>query len=62
MNDQKILKEIEQEIQPLFSKGKVLDYFPSSTEMFIFLGGVDLCMLMYYVGTKAFNLDEDEHH
>jgi molybdopterin-containing oxidoreductase family membrane subunit len=37
-------------------------YFPTSTEIFISLGGLGLCMLLYYVGTKAFSLDADEHH
>ncbi len=34
-------------------------YFPSPTEIMISLGGLGLCILLYYVGTKAFNLDED---
>jgi len=37
-------------------------YFPSSTEIMISLGGLGLCMLLYYVGTRAFNLDEEAHH
>jgi molybdopterin-containing oxidoreductase family membrane subunit len=37
-------------------------YFPSGTEMMISLGGLGLCIAMYYAGTKFFNLDEDEHH
>jgi molybdopterin-containing oxidoreductase family membrane subunit len=37
-------------------------YFPSATEIMISLGGLGLCVAMYYVGTKFFNLDEDEHH
>jgi len=37
-------------------------YFPSATEIMISLGGLGLCMAMYYAGTKFFNLDEDEHH
>jgi len=36
-----------------------IHYFPSSTEIMISLGGLGLCMLLYYVGTKLFNLDED---
>jgi len=39
-----------------------IHYFPSGTEMMISLGGLGLCIAMYYVGTKFFNLDEDEHH
>jgi len=34
-------------------------YFPSATEMMISLGGLGLCVAMYYVGTKFFNLDSD---
>ena len=34
-------------------------YFPSSTEIFISLGGLGICLLLYWVGTKLFNLDED---
>jgi molybdopterin-containing oxidoreductase family membrane subunit len=36
-------------------------YFPSSTEIMISLGGLGLCVAMYYAGTKFFNLDADEH-
>ena len=39
-----------------------IHYFPSGTEMMISLGGLGLCIAMYYAGTKFFNLDEDEHH
>jgi molybdopterin-containing oxidoreductase family membrane subunit len=39
-----------------------IHYFPSSTEIMISLGGLGLCVAMYYVGTKLFNLDEDEGH
>ena len=35
-----------------------VDYFPSSSEIMISLGGLGLCLLLYYIGTKAFNLDE----
>jgi len=34
-------------------------YFPSATEIMISLGGLGLCILLYYVGTRAFNLDEE---
>jgi len=34
-------------------------YFPSQAEIFISLGGLGICLLLYYVGTKLFNLDED---
>ena len=36
-------------------------YFPSTTEIFISLGGLGIVLLLYYVGTKVFNLDADEH-
>ena len=36
-----------------------VEYFPSSTEIMISLGGLGLCILLYYVGTRAFNLDEE---
>jgi len=34
-------------------------YFPSATEIMISLGGLGLCILLYYVGTRAFNLDSE---
>jgi molybdopterin-containing oxidoreductase family membrane subunit len=39
-----------------------IHYFPSTTEIMISLGGLGLCILLYYVGTRAFNLDEEEGH
>ena len=39
-----------------------IHYFPSATEIMISLGGLGLCVLLYYVGTRAFNLDEEEGH
>ena len=39
-----------------------IHYFPSMTEIMISLGGLGLCIAMYYAGTKFFNLDADEHH
>jgi molybdopterin-containing oxidoreductase family membrane subunit len=39
-----------------------IHYFPSSAEIMISLGGLGLCILLYYVGTRAFNLDEEAHH
>jgi len=36
-------------------------YFPSATEIMISLGGLGICLLLYYVGTKVFTLDADEH-
>ncbi len=37
-------------------------YFPSSTEIMISLGGLGLCLLLYWIGTKAFDLDTNEQH
>ena len=37
-----------------------IHYFPSATEIMISLGGLGLCIAMYYVGSKFFNLDADE--
>lgn len=37
-------------------------YFPSVTEIMISLGGLGICLALYYVGTKLFNLDSDTHH
>ncbi len=51
-----MLKTSEYQLAPEW-----IHYFPSTTEMFISLGGLGLCMAMYYVGTKAFNLDEEHH-
>jgi len=39
-----------------------IHYFPSPAEMLISAGGLGLCIAMYYVGTKIFNLDEEEGH
>jgi len=36
-----------------------IEYFPSSTEIMISLGGLGICILLYYIGTKVFNLDEE---
>jgi len=51
-----MLKTHEYQVAPEW-----IHYFPSSTEIMISLGGLGLCMAMYYVGTKAFNLDEEHH-
>jgi molybdopterin-containing oxidoreductase family membrane subunit len=51
-----MLKKSEYQLPPEW-----IHYFPSAAEIMISLGGVGLCMLMYYVGTKAFNLDEEHH-
>jgi len=52
-----MLKKTEYQLAPEW-----VEYLPSSTEVMISLGGVGLCLAMYYVGTKVFNLDADEHH
>ncbi|MEA3521706.1 MAG: NrfD/PsrC family molybdoenzyme membrane anchor subunit [Campylobacterota bacterium] len=52
-----MLKKTEYQLAPEW-----IHYLPSSTEVMISLGGVGLCVAMYYVGTKVFNLDADEHH
>jgi molybdopterin-containing oxidoreductase family membrane subunit len=36
-----------------------VEYFPSTTEIMISLGGLGLCIMLYYIGTRAFNLDEE---
>ncbi len=52
-----MLKKTEYQLAPEW-----IHYFPSSAEIMISLGGLGLCILLYYVGTKAFNLDEEAHH
>ena len=52
-----MLKKTEYQLAPEW-----IEYFPSSSEIMISLGGVGLCILLYYIGTKAFNLDEEAHH
>jgi len=52
-----MMKKVEYQLPPEW-----IHYFPSGTEMMISLGGLGLCIAMYYAGTKFFNLDEDEHH
>jgi len=39
-----------------------IHYVPSATEVMISLGGLGICMALYWVGTKMFNLDEEEAH
>ncbi|MEA3373996.1 MAG: NrfD/PsrC family molybdoenzyme membrane anchor subunit [Campylobacterota bacterium] len=51
-----MMKKTEYQLAPEW-----IEYMPSSAEIMISLGGVGLCLLMYYVGTKVFNLDEDHH-
>jgi len=38
-----------------------VDYFPSSAEIMISLGGLGICIILYYMGTKIFNLDEEHN-
>lgn len=38
-----------------------IHYFPSSAEILISVGAFGLCLLMYYLGTKLFNVEEVEH-
>ena len=39
-----------------------IHYSPSAAEWMISLGGIGLCIALYYLGTKFFNLDADESH
>ena len=52
-----MLKKTEYQLAPEW-----VHYIPSAAEIMISLGGLGLCLLMYYVGTKLFNLDEEEVH
>ncbi len=52
-----MMKKAEYQLPPEW-----IHYAPSSTEVMISLGGLGLCMAMYWVGTKMFNLDADEAH
>jgi len=51
-----MLKKVEYQLAPTW-----IDYFPSTAEMLISAGGLGVCLLLYYLGTKAFNLDEEYH-
>ncbi len=52
------LKIREYQLPPSF-----VDYFPSSTEIMISLGGIGICIFLYYLGNKLFDLDSmPEHH
>ncbi|BDY12908.1 NrfD/PsrC family molybdoenzyme membrane anchor subunit [Hydrogenimonas cancrithermarum] len=52
------LKIREYQLPPSF-----VDYFPSLTEMMIGFGGIGLCLILYFLGTKLFDLDSmPEHH
>jgi len=52
-----MLKLKEYQLSPTW-----VEYFPSSTEIMISLGGLGLCFAMYYLGTKFFDLDEKTDH
>jgi molybdopterin-containing oxidoreductase family membrane subunit len=52
-----MMKTSEYQLAPTW-----IHYFPSITEIMISLGGLGLCIAMYYAGTKFFNLDADDHH
>jgi molybdopterin-containing oxidoreductase family membrane subunit len=52
-----MLKTSEYQLAPTW-----IEYFPSSTEIMISLGGLGLCLILYYAVTKMFNLDEEEIH
>jgi len=52
-----MLKKTEYQLAPEW-----IHYFPSSAEIMISLGGLGLCLLLYYIGTKVFNLDEEVAH
>ncbi len=52
-----MMKIQEYELAPTW-----IHYAPSAAEWMISLGGIGLCMALYYLGTKFFNLDADEHH
>jgi molybdopterin-containing oxidoreductase family membrane subunit len=49
-----MLKVSEYQLPPQW-----IHYFPSTTEIMISLGGLGLCIMLYYIGTRAFNLDEE---
>jgi len=52
-----MLKKTEYQLAPQW-----IEYMPSSTEVMISLGGVGIAVFLYYVGTRLFNLDAEEHH
>ncbi len=52
------LKIREYQLPPSF-----VDYFPSSAEMMIGFGAIGICLILYFLGTKLFDLDSmPEHH
>jgi molybdopterin-containing oxidoreductase family membrane subunit len=52
-----MLKTHEYQLAPTW-----IHYAPSAVEWMITLGGVGLCIALYYLGSKFFNLDADEYH
>lgn len=52
-----MMKKSEYQLAPEW-----IHYAPSATEVMISLGGLGICMALYWVGTKMFNLDEEEAH
>ncbi|NPA30361.1 MAG: polysulfide reductase NrfD [Epsilonproteobacteria bacterium] len=52
------LKIREYQLPPSF-----VDYFPSAAELMIGFGAIGICMILYFIGTKLFDLDHmPEHH
>jgi molybdopterin-containing oxidoreductase family membrane subunit len=49
-----MMKTTEYQLPPQW-----IEHFPSATEILISLGGLGLCVAMYYVGTRVFNLDSN---
>ncbi|MCI0501605.1 MAG: polysulfide reductase NrfD [Epsilonproteobacteria bacterium] len=47
-----MLKTTEYQLVPTW-----VEYFPSGTEIMISLGGLGICLALYYVGTRVFDLD-----
>jgi len=47
-----MLKTTEYQLLPTW-----VEYFPSITEIMISLGGLGICLALYYVGTRVFDLD-----
>lgn len=51
----------EMKIQEYQLTPEWVSYFPSAAEMMISLGGLGICLALYYVGTKVFELDSKHH-
>jgi len=47
-----MLKTTEYQLLPTW-----VEYFPSATEIMISLGGLGICLALYYIGTRVFDLD-----